>query len=360
MNREFAFLRSVVLAFVATLVLFFICVHSVRAMDEKLFEVVQKFDNLYEKGISTSGRHVTTMPTALPHASTDYEWQYTQSSANRAVFEVSNIVPKFDNDSPVIHHRQVFLFDQKRSGRKLITLSLSVPIQEYANSQDVVHAILDLHASDSEVLSFHLEMFLFAIGRGVSRKIVFGDDANVIESVNFKGVPCVFVSGIGQYMAGRGKWEFYMLKDAAYMLRYAKFLRDGTDMGLEIETFGLNRQNDCFFPERAEVRVLLGGGIDIIHSFAFTSANQGFDTVLFDRVTREFDGELPNGSLKMDNSSGELKSRVIGGAEPHEPFPLPPRRSFWFYFTMAVVNIVGIALLIYLYYRERHKKIKSS
>jgi hypothetical protein len=352
--------HKVFLVFTIVLLYVAIFVHSVSAMEKKsIFETIQKFDDIYEKGVSTSGRHVSTTPPIFwgqtQEQTTDYEWRYTQSGSNKSVLETSKVVPKISKDRYVTFHRQVLLFDQKRSGKKLVTLLPNIPIQEYADSQDISNAVLDLHAPNAEVLSLQIDMFLFALGRGVSRKIAFSDDINIIESVDRHGELCILLTGTGYYRSGNGTWECHVLPNAAYMLRHAKYSRDD-DIMLEIETFGLNRKNDCFFPEKAEIRIPLGNK-SIIHSFVFTSADLEFDSELFDRVTREFDeGELPDGSIKMDSSSGKDTIQLVGGESPADPFTLKPRPVFYRFLFIGGVNLIGISLILYLYFRNRRKK----
>ena len=350
--------------FLIVMLYFACCTCGLHATEEReLLEMIQKFDGVYENGVSVSGRYLSVVPPIFrgqtQNKVTDHRWRYTQSGLNRAVLEISNLVPRIDEDDSAPFHRQFLLFDQKRSGKKIVFLLPSVPIQEYADSQEISDVILDLHAPNSDTLSLQMDKFLFALGRGVSRKIVFDDDTT-LEFVERNGESCIFIAGTGDYMSGKGTWEFYVLPDAAYMLRYARFFRGR--MMLEIETFGLNRQNGCFFPERAEVGIPLGSfsldRVAIVHSFDLTSAILEFDSELFDRVVREFDGEMPDGSLAMDSSSGKTVARIIGSEELYEPYTIQPRPVFWRY-VVLIVNIIGIALLIYLYYRNRQLKKKS-
>ena len=351
------------ISYFAAVMLCFVCfTHDLPATEKQsVLETIQKFDDVYEKGVSTSGRYVSIIPPIFRGRTrdkvTDYRWHYTQSGLNRAALEVSNIVAGINEDGSAMLHRQFWLFDQKRSGKKMVLLSPVVPIQEYADSQAVADVTLDLHAPNSDTLSFQMDKFLFAIGRGVSRKIVFGDDTKV-ELVERNDESCVFITGIGDYMSGRGIWEFYVLADAAYMLRYARFFRGG--VMLEIETFGLNKNNDCFSPEKTEIRIPLGStSLDqtaIVHSFEFTSVGLEFDSGLFERVVREFDEELPDGSLKMDSSSGKDVVQVIGGEEPREPYTLEPRPLGRRLFFIVGFNLLGIALLIYLIRRDQRRK----
>ena len=116
---------------------------------------------------------------------------------------------------------------------------------------------MDLYGPDSDVLRLQIDMFLFAMGRGVVKKIDFLDEMN--ESIEYNGEKCILLAGRGkEYMTGQGTgmWKVYVLPSATYMVRFAQYLRDD-NVELEIETFGLNRKNDCFYPESTEIRIPL-------------------------------------------------------------------------------------------------------
>ena len=351
---------------VFTYILAFACLvfqacHVMAIEKQDLFRTVRSFDDVYMKGVYTSGSRFSSLPPwgwQTKNQIANYEWAYTRSEPLRAVFEVSKLVSQLSGDEEIVPSRRLLLFDQKRSGQKLITLLSEVPHKDYATSRDIRDAVLNLSAPDSMAWRFQTDLFFFAMGRGVAIKIDFLNEVN--ESIERNGEKCVLITGqCGEYLSEKGIWKAYVIPDAAYMVRQAQYLCND-NMILEIETFGLNRQNDCFYPEKTEIKYHSGGKSDV-HKFVFSDARLEFDSDLFDRVVREFDEELPDRSLKIDSSSGKDIVQIIGGEEPYEPYILDPRPFFSGLKIFAIVlNLIGIPILIYLYYRSRHKRIKPS
>ena len=86
-------------------IMFRVC--SVEAAEnQELLKTVRNFDDVYEKGVFSSGRHTCTSPPwawgQTKDKVTDYTWAYTQSGQLRAVFETSNFKPLTGEDEPVI------------------------------------------------------------------------------------------------------------------------------------------------------------------------------------------------------------------------------------------------------------------
>ena len=199
-----------------------------------------------------------------------------------------------------------------------------------------------------------MDLFLFSLGRGVGKKFDLLSENSEFETVEWNGEVCQRLVGYGEYLSGNGTWDICVSPDASFMIRRAKYTRDD-EVLVEIQTDGLNHQNDCVYPDKSTIRILPKDE-GIVHEFIFTDAKLEFDTKLFDLVTREFDGDLPDGSLKMDSSSGKDTIQVIGGAEPREPYLLEPRSLGRRFLFIAVVNVLGIALLLYLIRRDLRRK----
>ena len=329
--------------------------YAVAEERSDLLRIVRGFDDVYDKNVSSSGRHTSVSSPwgwgATKDRITDYAWFYTQSGSQKAVLEVSKLLSWFDKDDGVLPSRRFLLFDETRSGEKQVTLSPEISIHDYATSLDVRNTVLNLDAPDSRTWRLQTDLFLFALGRGIVKKIeLLGE---VKESIERNGEMCVLIVGQGgEYLSEKGIWRVYALPHAAYMLRYAHYSH-GDEVLLEIETFGLKRNGDCFYPEMSEVRVLPSNR-GIVHKFSFSDAKLEFDSELFNRVSREFDADLPEGSVRIDRSSGKDTIQLIGGEEPHEPYVIQPRPFFTARTIFIIVfNLVGIALLIYLYYRSR-------
>jgi len=303
---------------------------TVAVEKEALLETLRSADAAYEKGITTSGRHHSVSPPwgrGTRDSITDNAWSYTQSGQQKALFAVSRREPQ---PGEAIFNRLVMLFDQKRSGRKTVSLMPDVSPLLYATSQNVRHGgiVQNLHVPDSTTLSLQIDLFLFAVGRGVTKNVDVLDGVN--EATERNGEQCVLITGQSKrYLSGEGTWKIYVLPDADYMVRYAQYFRgsDTDNAALEIETFGLNKKDGFFYPAKTEVRISLGGGrAAIVHTLVPTDVKLVFDAELFDEVTREFDAELPKGSLIIDERFARVgpAARIVGGGDSSLPEPCCP------------------------------------
>ena len=344
------------------LVCFNLYATNVIAVEYQLLKTIQSFDDVYEKGISSSGSHLNVWPSSYREGDNmvDDKWAYTQSGHQKAILKTARLVPKqlYEGEETQFH-RNVFLFDQKRFAKKGVYLQHGVPLKEYTTSQSVHRAILDLYSPDDTTLSFQFDLFHYAMGRGIAKNIDVLE--TVDKSVEWNGEECVLITGQGSFsFGGPGKWKVHVIPHAAYMIRHAQYLYDG-NVVFEVETFGLNRNNDCFFPKESEIKI--PGFLNINHKFVFSDVRLEFDSDLFDRVVREFDEELPDGSLKINNSSGKIVAQIIGGEKPHEPYFIESRPIFWRVIALVavvvVIDIILVALIFYLIHRHRLKKIES-
>ena len=230
---------------------------SAIAIEEQLLKSIRSFEDVYEKGVSSSGNHLKVSPFRYREGDPviDNEWAYTQSGQQKAVLKTARLVPQSDADEGEPFHRTTMLLDQKRSGMKSIYLQPGVPLQEYTTSQNVRHAVLDLYAPDSNTLSLQFDLFPYAMGRGIANKIRVWDV--VTESVEWNNEKCVSIKGQGEWLHKEelGTWKIHVLPEAAYMVRHAQYLLDGA-VKFEVETFGLNSKNDCFYPEKSEIKIV--------------------------------------------------------------------------------------------------------
>jgi hypothetical protein len=348
---------------ICTVLLLFMFIAGTTLADEKevLFQTIKKYDAIYENGVYSSGFHKTLSPPLFwgqkENRINEYDWQFTQSGKKKALLEILKNIPKQNDDGYVAPNRQCFLFDDKRSGKILINLSPEVPLSSYRDSQDIKNAICDNHAPDSNILSFQIDMFQMALGRGVCNKIVDVDysQTKVIER---NGEICHVLLGNSFYLSKKGTWEIHVLSEADYMLRYARFYSNN-DTILEIETFGVKNNSDCVYPERSEIRIPISNRV-ISHSFIFSQSELSFKSDIFELVTKDFDRELPNDSVVMDDVSGKDKISVVGGETEHEPYPISPTNPMRRLVFIGIVNLLGIILIFYLYRRSRSKKDPKS
>jgi hypothetical protein len=339
--------------------LFLVIIVNVAYGSEKndIFQTAKKYDTIYEKGIYTSGFHKISSPPLFQGQTQDqsteeYDWQFTQTGKRISLLEVLKEVRKSAGEFR-LPNRQCFLFDDKRSGKILIDLYPEVQSSDYLDSQVIKNATLDLHAPDSSILSFQIDMFQMALGRGVCSKVMEVDNSKTRTIVK-NGEVCHVLTGSGFYMSHNGTWEIHVLPETAYMLRYAKFL-SGDRVFLEIETFGMKNNSDCIYPERSEIRIPIGNK-SISHSFVFFKAELSFSSDLFERVTKDFDRELPTGSVVMDDTSGEDKVSVVGGGNEREFYEIPRTNLARRIIFIVIIDILGVLIIIYLQRRSRLKK----
>ena len=302
------------------LVLVCFAYNAVAAEETKdWLEILRNADAVYEKGVTASGSHHSISPPwgrrQTKDSVTDREWFFTQSGQNKALFAVSKREPQHDDESAMIN-RMVMLFDQKRSGKKLSTLRSSVPLPFYAFSEDVQHATLHMCAPHARTLRLQIDLFCFAMGRGVAQYLDLLDEAN--ESVERNGEQCVLITAQSkEYLANKGTWKVYFLPGADYMIRHAQYLRDG-EVELEIETFGINKKDGYVYPDKTEVKLSMSSDRALTHTFVLSDVKLEFDSALFDRVTREYDAEMPKGSLVIDESNPARvgpTARIVGNRD---------------------------------------------
>ena len=362
----------ITLASVRLSFLVFVCVSlytcSAVAIENQLLKTMQSFDDVYEKGVSSSGNHIESYPSRYRTENdiVDEEWVFTQSGCQKAVLKTQRLVPqRISADEAKPFPCTVFLSDMKRLGVKSADLLPGVPFQEYADSQNVRFASLNLYDPDSDTLSYRLGLFLVAMGRGITKNIDVVE--TVDKSTEWNGEECVLIIGqiVGHgkgYFGAPGVWRIHALPDAAYMIRHAQFLYDGV-VFIEVETFGLNCKDDCFYPEKSEIKDIGDARFKTFHKFEFYDARLKFDSDFFEKVSQYFDAEMPKSSLIKDFSPGEPKVRLIGGEKPHEPYIIESRPIFWRVIALVavavVIDIILVVLLFYLIYRHRLKKIES-
>jgi hypothetical protein len=322
------------------------------------FESVQKFDDLYANGITSSGHYTMTISRPIfsgeQRLPIKHEWLYTQTGKLRASLEVAEKEPKIYKDGTTEFHREIILFASRMSGRKQIFLDGKVPIRDYALSKDLASSVKEVHAVDAETLSLQIDKFIFALGRGICRKISSLSGTDMPKQINYKGESCLYFTGQGNYMSGKGMWEVYVSPNGDYMVRHAQFTKND-EVLVEVNTFGTNSNGECLYPDRSEVKVC-PASLNIVHTFNFSSAKFEFDSALFEQVQKDFDAEMPLNSVVIDTSTGRHTAQVIGGEEP-VTFDMPERLINWNRIILVIiVNITGILLLLYLYLRNHRKK----
>jgi len=330
-----------------------------EASSLELVEKWKKFDQVYLESIYASGTQNSVSP-SLPWRGeateekihTSYFWKITQKNKQRCVVLWTSLPSTLEESKGVMPQRISFFEDARRILRKESRLLESVPQGELLTSNNVSHSTLHTLNADSDELSLLMDTPLFALGRGFSQRLGTIDAAS-ITVIQHNDEEICFLKAQGNYSSINGNWEIQFVPSLAYMVRSARFLM-GEELIFEIDTFGAKVCNNCIFPEKAEVRIYLTKQHVVTHDVTITEAKLEFDTELFEFVQNDVDSELGKGSLIIDETSGETKAKIVGSSTDFE-YALPPRSAFWRYFTIAVVNLIGILILIYLYYCSRRK-----
>ena len=111
---------------------------SVAMEPRDILKTIKSLDDVYEASCFSTGNRKSVTPRYVDQTKkqkADYDWQYTQEGHRRALLEISRISTPMDDSDSILFHRQVYLFDEKRSGKKLTSLLPEVPVQQYLSSQ---------------------------------------------------------------------------------------------------------------------------------------------------------------------------------------------------------------------------------
>jgi hypothetical protein len=326
------------------------------ANDLEQVERWRKYDKVYSSSIYASGVRNSIAPPILRQEKNtkeeSYLWQMTQKNDNKCVLlrAVSSEQPS--QDIGISPQRISFFKDSKQILRRETTLDSSVPQDEFLTSKNITNNVLHTLSSESDVLSLHMDMFLFALGRGFTPKLNVIDDSSV-TNFQHNGEELYSLKSSGYYLSSDGIWEIQFVPSLAYMVRSARFLRHG-NTALEIETYGTNIHDDCIFPKKAEMRIYITPQKHILHKFVISDAKLKYDVKLYEFVQNDVNENLMDGSTLIDETSGETHVTLAGSPNVFNG-EISHGRFYRFLF-IVVVNVTGIALILYLYFRNHRKK----
>ena len=313
----------------------------------------KKYDKVYLGSISASGIRASVTPPILRRDTRtrreSYSWKMTQKNNDKCIQLYGISFDQPEKGRGPLPQRISFFEDAKRIVRRETTLDGSVPQNEFLTSDNVVNNTLHMLSPGSDVLSGHMDMFVFALGRGFSSRLGAIDDSSV-AIIQHNDEKLYSLKASGHYLSSDGFWELQFLPSAAYMVRLAKFFRNET-LALEIETYGMKAWGDGIFPEKAEVRVHITPEKCVVHQVTISEAKLEFDAGLYKLVQNDVDEKLKDGSTIIDETSGDTKVSLVGSPEEFELTPNP--RSLRRILFIVGFNLLGIALLIYLIRRDR-------
>ncbi|MDR0704154.1 MAG: hypothetical protein LBF88_04120 [Planctomycetaceae bacterium] len=328
--------------------------------DIAIYASARKIDSVYEN-IFSCGTHTIVTPPVFIDQVVDkienYLWKYTRSEKQYAIFEVlQNVLPGNSETVSNVPNRITFLCDTKRSTKKMTYLSKDVDALHYEDSPNINNAVFHSYDPDESPLDFQTSMFMYALGRGLCKKVIQIDQVKKsIDNADFPSMYCI--TGVGElFSSGKGRWEIYLLPDQMFMVKRAMFYSENrAKPKFELETFGIKKNGDCVFPEKSIIRIPLGSDA-IEHQFKFDNAEFEFNLSLFYKTYQDIDWQLPEGSLNISTASGKENIQVVGDESKSQSYELQPRPVLHRFLFIGLINLIGISLILYLYFRNRRKK----
>jgi hypothetical protein len=253
-------------------------------------------------------------------------------------------------------HRVSYLANTKQIMRRETTLDASVLPADYMVSDHIIDNVRHSLNPDSDVFSLQMDMFSFALGRGFAKKLKAIHETN-FEQKQLDGENLYSFQADGHYLDSDGIWDVQFAPSAAYMVRSATFSRKG-NVTLKVETFGLQMLNDSIFPKQADIRIIISPDISILYHFIIKDGKLDFNNQLYECVSRDVAETPSEGATIIEENSDGTKVRIVNGNDVFlddlEKSQSKPRRVY--VAIIAVVNIAGILLLLYLYLRNHRKK----
>ncbi len=304
-----------------------------NSSENEIIETIKAFNKLYNAAVFAEGTYslsaqILDMDASFPLS----ELKFTQSGNHCALLQETA------NDSSSY---RAFLFD----GRK-----------EYAKNNKILgYSSLQVQNPNSPFL-LRQKFVLLAMGRGA---VVQEHDITEFQE-NANAIPkTIFIRGKASNLMAHGRdgmWEMEVLPDAGYMLKRAKFYYEGIEeYHYMVETSGVVNSNGCFYPESATIRQRFAGDY-IEHQYRFSNVRLEFDNKLYDKVKSLIDHTSEEtGTFVMDDSGGKSDVYRVG-ANVRKEYALEPRPVWRRLFVIAGINLLGIALILYLIYRNRRRK----
>jgi hypothetical protein len=322
----------------------------------------QKFDNVYTSQIFFQGNHFEHSPTfsspLLDSKDADdtanprkkfFSFVYTKKNGMTALLE-NSLLDMYEVVGVVslrIPRQRNILYDDKRSVSKNIFQTWDVETKDWI--KDTQRTVLKTDASDGTSFAFFVETPLFAIGRGLCSKITELQDSR-IDTTDINN-PRLFLEGKGKFLSSTGVWKIEVLPHDQYLVRNAKFFLENGKLRIEITTHGTQRFSECVVPQKTTI---VQPGLTT-HEYTIDNASFLFNEDVFNKVVIHVDGELPNGAIKV-MIDGKNRDYTVIGTEVPQSYELQPHSVFYRFLFIVVVNVIGIALILYLYFRNRRKK----
>jgi hypothetical protein len=293
--------------------------------------------------IESSFRGSLMIPQSTSHHKVRFTWSRDKIAA---IFEHDDlVVPSSENHdkNAMISGRIVICSDKKKSVRKDYPISWNEVEKVWIHKESNTH--LFVADSDSSTIHSWTEHFFWILGKGIVGQVVDVAESK-IETDN-EGLKHFFLCGKD---SKNREWNIDFLPDKSCMIRKAVRLM-GENLKLTVTTSGEQLLGGCFFPEYASVELLTKTNYHI------TNVIFEFDEQIYNEAKNDIDKEVPRGSFVKDESAGQDKTYISGYDDRTHSTQVPVSHKPNILF-IVVVNVIGIALILYLYFRDRRKKIK--
>lgn len=193
--------------------------------------------------------------------------------------------------------REYALFDAAGSAQLLTYVSeAKVGAAPETIKEDQLTWILEYYIPHDPSLDMSRDRLLWCMGRG------FGSAITKIESIRVEEdsrLRCVAIGlGVGQI---DGTWELLIDPNAGYLVRNAKFRRDGhKEIETEISTTGIRKSHDRWIAESGMWTDTYGSAPPTTMPATFESVEASSDQALIDDIQRRMRGPFVGSTLVRD------------------------------------------------------------
>jgi hypothetical protein len=319
---------------------------------EDILKTAKSLDDALISGITIFCTRESYFPGRgiIPQSTSHHKVRFTRSQDKiAAIYEHDDsIIPSSENHdkTAMISGRIVICSDKKKSTKKDYAIYWDDTEKAWIQKESNVN--LHIVDSDSSTINSWTDPFFWSIGKGIVGQVVDVAESK-IETDN-EGLKHFFLRGKDDK---NREWNIDLLPDKSCIIRKAIHLL-GENLEFTITTNGDQLFGGFFFPKHALVELLLGTKINKTN-YHITNVILEFDEQIYNEAKNDIDKEMPQSSLVKDESSGQEKVYISGYNDytnsTHDPIGHKPNFLF-----IGGVNLIGISLILYLYFRDRRKK----
>jgi len=351
--KNLAFATCLICVLLAFLYVLVLQCHLGYAVDEKsMITQAQAIDKVFEAGVTFTAS-VTANSIVNTNSFSTYSVFFTRAKGGFVAIKEDTgakiTSSQSESDSSmyaVFPVKQVFFTDSQRA----VTQSISPIAEGQSESENTNVLVTD---ADAGCLDGILDTYLLAIGRNVVGPFVSISESKLVS--DDEGIKHLLLSGTEKSGA---TWEVDILPDAGFLLRKASFFNDRGQIEEVLETEGQISNDGVFFPQKARISKPLGNH-SITKEFLFTDVKLGFDSIRYTQIKDDLSKEYEAGVTVKDETKGQSVTYVVGGHGHSEYVSRPPHSFFQRFLFIGIVNLLGIALICYLAYRDRQNKMEQ-